>query len=395
MIQGALTEPQLELLRAATPGWHDSLHLNHAGASPMSMASLAAIREHMELESRLGAMDAAQIVAAKIAQVRSDAARLFNADTDEVALLASGSAAFGAVWAALPPLRAGDRILVGRQEWGGNLVSYLRSAARAGARVEMLPCLPDGRVDVEAATAMLDERVRWLSLTWLPANGGLINDAAALGSLARAAGVPYFIDAGQAVGQLPVDVSVLGCDVLKSAARKHLRGPRGTALLYVRKSFVGRLEPSWVDVQSAPWFDELRPDARRFETAEQSVALWLGLQPALNLALELGVDAIAKRVQGLAKSLREQLASVPGVTVRDESTGARSGLVSFTVEDRLAPDVKAALAREGVRVGANGVPYTPWDMQVRGLTGIVRASVSYLNSEADLGRLVEALGKLR
>ena len=276
MIQSALTEPQLELLRAATPGWHDSLHLNHAGASPMSMASLAAIREHMELESRLGAMDAAQIVTAKIAQVRSDAARLFNADPDEVALLASGSAAFGAVWAALPPLRAGDRILVGRQEWGGNLVSYLRSAARAGARVEMLPCLPDGRVDVEAATAMLDERVRWLSLTWLPANGGLINDAAALGRLARAAGVPYFIDAGQAVGQLPVDVSVLGCDVLKSAARKHLRGPRGTALLYVRKSFVGRLEPSWVDVQSAPWFDELRPDARRFETAEQSVALWLG-----------------------------------------------------------------------------------------------------------------------
>ena len=53
---------------------------------------------------------------------------------------------------------------------------------------------------------MLDERVRLVSLTWLPANGGLINDAAAIGKVTRAAGIPYFVDAGQALGQIPVDV---------------------------------------------------------------------------------------------------------------------------------------------------------------------------------------------
>jgi selenocysteine lyase/cysteine desulfurase len=109
----------------------------------------------------------------------------------------------------------------------------------------------------------------------------------------------------------------------------------------------------------------------------------------------LGVDAIAKRVQALAKSLREQLASISGVTVSDEGNGRQSGLVSFTAEGILGPDVKAGLARQGIRVGANGVPYTPWDMQAQSRTSIVRASVSYLNSEADLGELVEALSKLR
>ncbi len=357
----------------------------------MSMASLAAIRKHLDLESRLGPMDAAAAVAPQIEQLRADAARLLNAGSDEVALLGSGSAAFGAVWAALPPLRAGDRILVARQEWGGNLVSYQRSAERAGARVEALPCLPDGRVDVQATAGLLDERVRWLSLTWLPANGGLIHDAAALGRLARAAGVPYFIDAGQAVGQLPVDVQALGCDVLKSAGRKHLRGPRGSALLYVRSSFLEHLEPPWVDVQSAPWSDGLRPGARRFETAEQPVALWLGLQPAIALALRLGADAIALRVQALAAQLRQRLALVPGVTLCDDSLGPLSGLVSFTVAGRSAMEVKAGLAVQGIRVGANGVPYTPWDMQARGLHGVVRASMSYLNTEADLARLAEGL----
>ncbi len=391
----AFTDTELDALQAATPGWHGSLHLNHAGASPMSAASIAAIQAHIELESRLGPMDAALAVAPQVQRLREDAARLLNASAEEVAILGSGSAAFGAVWGALPPLRAGDRILVARQEWGGNLTTYLRSATRAGAHVEPLPCLPDGRVDIDATAAVLDERVRWLSLTWLPANSGLIHDAMALGRLARKAGVPYFIDAGQAVGQLPVDVQVLGCDVLKSTGRKHLRGPRGAALLYVRRTFAEGLEPRWVDVQSAPWSEGLQPGARRFETAEHPMALWLGLQTALAQALELGVDRIASRVQALAAQLRERLATVPAVTVRDESAGPLSGLVSFTVEGWTAPAVKTHLGSIGIRVGANGEPYTPWDMKARGLDGVVRASMSYLNTGADIDRLAQGLTNLR
>ena len=246
-----ITAAQVAAGRAATPGWGEQLLLNAAGASPLSAASLAALQAHLALESRLGPMDAADAAAPQLRQLYDDAARLLNAGSDEVAVMASGSTAFGAVWSAFAraaPMRPGDRILVGRQEWGGNLASYLRS----GASVEVLPCQPDGSVDVQASAALIDERLRLISLTWLPANGGLINDAAGLGRVAHAAGVPYFIDAGQALGQVPVDVQALGCDMLKGAGRKHLRGPRGTALLYVRRGFLQRLEPPWVDVHSAP-----------------------------------------------------------------------------------------------------------------------------------------------
>lgn len=357
----------------------EPLLLNHAGASPMSAAALGALQQHLALEMRLGPMEAGDAVAPRLQRLREDAARLLNAGSDEVSFSSSGSAAFGAAWSAFThkqPLRAGDRILVGRQEWGGNLATYQRS----GASVEVLPCRPDGSVDVEAAAALIDERVRWISLTWLPANGGLINDAAALGRVARAAGVPYFIDAGQAVGQLPVDVQALGCDVLKSAGRKHLRGPRGTALLYVRKGFADRLESPWVDVSGAP-----------FETSEQPVALRLALQVAIAEALEIGVDKIATHVQGLAVLLRARLGELPHVRVHDLGNGPRSGLVSFTVEGEAAPATRARLARQGIHVGANGVPYTPLDMQARGLDGIVRASFSWLNSQADIERLASAV----
>ena len=389
-----ISAEQVAAARAATPGWGEQLLLNHAGASPMSAAALAALHEHLALESLLGAMDAADAVAPQLQRVRDDAARLLNAGADEIAFMGSGSAAFGAAWSAFThtaPLRAGDRILVGRQEWGGNLATYRRAAERVGATVEVLPCRPDGSVDAAASAALIDERVRWISLTWLPANGGLIHDAAALGRVARAAGVPYFIDAGQAVGQLPVDVQALGCDVLKSAGRKHLRGPRGTALLYVRRDFLNQLEPTSLDVQSAPWDQGLRDDARRFETSEQPVALRLALGVAVAEALDVGVDDIAQRVQSMAATLREQLADLPHLRVHDLGDGLRSSLVSFTVEGEAASDTKARLSQQGIRVGANGVPYTPLDMQARGLTGIVRASLSWLNDEGDIARLVTAL----
>ena len=208
--------------------------------------------------------------------------------------------------------------------------------------------------------------------------------------------MPYFIDAGQAIGQLPVDVATLGCDMLKGACRKYLRGPRGTALLYVRKAFLPSLEPAFLDVQSAPWVDGgpvPRQDARLFETIETSIALQLGLGAALRQAHALGIPAIRERIKKLADGLRARRRDTRGVTVRDLGT-EHSGLVSFTVEGLEAQEVRARLAREQITVGANGVPYTPLDMTARKLTAIIRASVTYINTEEEIERVAVAVARI-
>jgi cysteine desulfurase/selenocysteine lyase len=383
----------VETLRAATPGCATSVHFNHAGASLMSAATLAAITEQLQREASLGPHEAAAMVQGKLDQARADAARLLNAAVGEIAFTPSGSAGWGLAFAALPQLRAGDRILVGRHEWGGNLATMQRAAVRAGARVEVIACREDGSVDPDALAAMIDERVRLVALTWLPANGGLINDAAAIGRVTRAAGIPYFADAGQALGQIPVDVEAIGCDVLKGAGRKHLRGPRGTAILYVRASFLPRLDTVFSDVLSAPWTAQgpvPRRDARIFETSEHPVALLLGLGVALHEALSLGVPAIREQIDLTATRLRGELAAIDGVAIHDLGQ-QRSGLISFTVGDLDVNAVKNRLASVGISVGANGPAYTPFDMEARGLSGIVRASVSYLTSEQDIERLLAAV----
>lgn len=377
-------------LRAATPGCAIGAHFNHAGASLPSAATLAAITEYLQREALHGPHEAAADVQPNLDRARADAATLLGCTPSEIAFTSSGSAAWGLTFAALPPLMAGDRVLVGRHEWGGNLATLRAAADRAGASVETIPCCDNGAVDVGALAEMIDDRVRLVSLTWLPANGGLINDAAAVGRVTRAAGVPFFIDAGQALGQVPVDVAAIGCDMLKGAGRKHLRGPRGTAILYVREGFRPELRPVFFDVLSGPWLGDgpaPRADARAFETSEVSIALLLGLGNALSEVLALGVPAIHQRIQLLSEGLRRRLAVVDGVTLRDLGD-EQSGLVSFTIQDTDAQEVRSRLAERRIAVGANGPAYTPLDMAARGLAGIVRASVSYLNTEDEIERLV-------
>lgn len=388
-----MNEIDVEAWRALTPGCANGLHFNHAGASLPSAASLSAINEHLLREALLGPMEAGAAASDAIEHVRRDAATLLGAQPDEIAFASSGSSAWGSVFAALPPLRRGERILVGRQEWGGNLASMRLAADRAGASVEIIPCNEDGSVDANALATMIDARVRLVSLTWLPANGGLINDAVAVGRVANAAGVPYFVDAGQALGQLPVDVHAIGCDLLKGAGRKYLRGPRGTALLYLRRGFAETLTPGYVDVASVTGMGDcitLRPDARRFEHAETAIALLLGLGVAVRECLQLGLEPIRARVRRLADSLRAQLADIGGVQLQDLGT-EQSGLVAFSVGSRDVFELRQRLAERGVRVGANKVPYTPLDMQARGLDGVVRASVSWLNTDEEIARLVREI----
>ncbi|MDN5482698.1 MAG: aminotransferase class V-fold PLP-dependent enzyme [Pseudomonas sp.] len=387
---------QIQHLREATPGCQSGLvHFNHAGASLPSQATLDAIIEQLQREARDGPMEAGEQGAVLVEKARRAAGQLLNAPASSIAFASSGSTAWSMAFQALGPWQPGDRILVGRHEWGGNLAS-MELAVQAGARVEVIPCDASGAACPVALEAMLDAKVKLIDLTWLPANGGLINPAQAIGDVARRHTIPYFIDAGQAVGQVPVDVQALQCDVLKSAGRKHLRGPRGTALLYIRPDFLPHLNPAQRDVFSAPWTAEgfdLRNDARRFETSEVSFALLAGLGNALQEINHLGIEQVWQRVSKTSTRIREALRQIPGITLHDLGR-THSGLIAFNLAGWDSFELKQRLGVKRINIGANGVAYTPLDMQARGLSSVARISVSPLNTDDDIELLVKALREL-
>ena len=383
--------------RAETPGVRTVVHLNNAGAALMPAPVLAATVGHLERESAIGGYEAHAEADAAIEATYAKAAGLIGAQPDEIAFIENATRAWDMAFYGLA-FAAGDRILTGAHEYVSNYLAYLQVARRTGAVIEVIPNDESGQVSVEALERMIDRRVKLIGLTHIPTNGGVVNPAAAVGRIARAAGVPYLLDACQSVGQMPIDVEAIGCDMLSTTGRKYLRGPRGTGFLFVRRDFLDRIEPPMIDTHAAAWpargAYELRPDTRRFENWETSYALRLGLGAAIDYATSFGLEAINARVQGLAEDFRRRLDAIPGVTTRDLGR-ERCGIVTFTVDGRSADEVKSSLAARGINVSTTTVNGTRVDMEQRGLTAMTRASVHYYNSEDEVARAVAAVEALR
>jgi selenocysteine lyase/cysteine desulfurase len=381
--------------RADTPGCRDVVHLNNAGASLPTRGVLDTVIDHLELEARLGGYAAADAVADRSEAVYASAAALVGAALDEIALVENATRAWDMVAYSLgASFTPGDRVLTSQAEYASNVIGLLQLARRTGASVEVVPDDEHGQLSVDALREMIDERVRLVTMSWIPTQGGLVNPAAAVGAVTRAAGVPYLLDACQAAGQLPIDVDALGCDFLSATGRKYLRAPRGTGFLYVRREWLARLEPPFLDVHAARWAEGddvvVRDDARRFESWERSVANQLGLGRAVDDALTLGLEAIAARVNALGASLRVQLTSVPGLTLHDRGV-ERCGIVTFTIDGVDVYELAAALRGQAINISVSTIDFARYDFAARGLDAVARASVHYYNTEDELTRLVDAI----
>jgi len=381
----------MDRIRADTPAASRRAYLHNAGAALMPVPVVEAIKGHIDLEAEIGGYAAAAKESERLEGAYDSVARLLNAAPEEIALVENATVAWQMAFYALA-FQPGDRILTAEAEYAANYVAYLQTARRTGARVEVVPSDSSGELDVAALEGMIDERVKLISITWVPTNGGLANPAAAIGKVARRHRIAFLLDACQAVGQMPVDVEAIGCDMLSATGRKFLRGPRGTGFLYVRRAMLDRLEPPMIDHYAAPWVArdqyKLREDARRFENWENNYAGRRGLGVAVDYALAIGLDAIEARCRLLAGRLRSGLGAISGVELRDLGRNP-SAIVSFTIEGHEAEDIVARAGRAGITIGASDPASTRLDAEARRLPDLVRASPHYYNTEAEVDRLIE------
>ncbi len=383
-------------LREETAGCEQTTFFNNAGASLQPRPVVARVIEHLRLEEQVGGYEAADRVVQELADVYGSVARLLHCAPEEIALQENATRAWEMAFYSLR-FAPGDRIVTAANEYASNYIAFLQVAQRTGAEIHVVESDAAGEVDLEALRNLLDDRVKLIALTHVPTNGGLVQPAARVGELARAAGIPFLLDACQSAGQIHLDVDALGCDMLSATGRKYLRGPRGTGFLYVRKALLSQMDPPSLDLHAATWVSqgkfEVRTDAKKFETWESAAATRLGLGVAIEYALALGLKSIERRVQSLAALLREQLAATKGVTVRDLGR-VRSGLVTFTCDSHSPEEVMQRLRANGIAVRTVERASARIDMEQRGLDELVRASVHYYNTEAEIERLCQAIRRI-
>jgi cysteine desulfurase/selenocysteine lyase len=390
------TEIDISRARQDTPGCEQVLHFNNAGAALMPKQVLDAVTGHLRLEAEIGGYEAAESAHNAIEHVYDAASRLIGCQRDEIAIIENATRAWDMAFYALP-FNSGDRILTSVSEYASNYIAFLQIAQRTGAIVEVIPNDHDGQVSVQALQGLIDKQVKLIAITHVPTNGGLVNPALEIGKIARQAKILFLLDACQSVGQMPINVQAIGCDILSATGRKYLRGPRGTGFLYVRRGIVEQLEPPFLDLHAAKWVMkdryEIRADARRFENWETNYAGKIGLGVAIDYALTWGLENIWARVSYLARTLRTRLSHIPHVQLHDLGV-QKCGIVTFTIGERDPREIRCKLAEQKMNVSVSLAEYSRLDMDKRGLESLVRASVHYYNSEEEIERFCDFVTRL-
>jgi len=391
-------DDQLARWRADTPGCAHRIHLNNAGAALMPKPVGDAMTAHLQREMERGGYESSDAAEDTVAKAYQHVARLVAAHPRNIAIVENATVAFFQALSAFD-FKPGDVIVTTRNDYISNQLAYLSLARRCGVEVRRAADLSAGGVDPQSVRELLrDPRVRLLAVTWVPTNSGLIQPVESLGEVAEAAGVPYLVDACQAVGQIPVDVGRLRCDFLSATARKFLRGPRGIGFLYVSDQALDRGDyPMYIDMRGANWRTadtlELVSDARRFENWEFAYSLVLGLGEAARYANHVGVDIGGRRARELSARLRGKLSEVPDFRVLDRGKDL-AAIVTLEVPGWHAPDLVSRLRGLNINTSASMREYAVIDMEEKRATSALRVSPHYYNTNDELDCLVDALRAL-
>ncbi len=383
----------IQKVRADTPSCERVLHFNNAGASLMPQPVFQAVADILELENEVGGYEAERRAERDLQAFYSEFAGLLNAAPDEIAYVENATRAWDMAFYGLP-LEAGDRVMTHGSEYVSNYLAFLQQARRRGIEIDVVPSDAFGQIDVSALESMITPRTKLIAITHVPTQGGLVNPAAEVGRVANKFGIIYMLDACQSVGQVEVNVAEIGCDVLSGTGRKFLRGPRGTGFLYVSRRIIEKIDPPFIDLRSATWTGpdsyEFAAGAKRFENWESYVAGRVGLMTAVRYAREIGIPAIEQRVARLASSLRKELVQIRGVSVCDQGR-QKCGIVTFQKNGVAVSDVAEQLRAQGINVSVSELSSARLDLGERGLSGLVRASVHYFNTDTEIDRFCRAV----
>jgi cysteine desulfurase/selenocysteine lyase len=293
-----------------------------------------------------------------------------------------------------PRLRPGDRVWVSRMEHHANFLPWQRACQRAGARLGIIELTPEGELDLDAADSLFDARTRLIALTQVSNVLGTINPVEVVVREAHAARIPVLVDAAQSVAHGPVSVSALDCDFFAFSAHK-MYGPTGIGALVARAERLDEMDPllvgggmvDRVSDEASSW----APWPARFEAGSPHLAGALGFAAATDYLRHVGMDAVATHLSQLTHRALSSLADVPALRLYGpQKTGARAGIVSFTLEGIHPHDLAQLCAERCVAIRAGNHCCQPL-MAHLGVNGTARASFALYNTPADIDALCHAI----
>lgn len=367
------------------------IHLNNAGASMVSDETMRIMVAHLKLEQSIGGYEAATFNNASLEEFYAVAGKLVGCDKNDIAFFDSATRAWNTLIFSMK-IGAGDKIITTTLEYGSNILSLQSLAEKTGAELIKLAVGSDGYVDIEELTNHLDERVKLVAASHAPAHCGTMLNVNEIGKCLDGHAAVFLVDACQTLGQLPISVAELRCDALVGTGRKWLRGPRGTAFIYVSEALASSLNSVSIGVSNAQWLEKpqngshvsFMAKAKRLESWERSMAGQLGLTNAIKEFLnQNSVGAISKAIQSFRAKIEDGVRQNNNLVLYP-SGNKGSGIVTFHCKNRSANSVKIELAAKYINVSVVGNLVAPWDFSAKQLPDLIRVSPHYINNNEEI-----------
>ncbi|QSB45125.1 cysteine desulfurase [Altererythrobacter sp. FM1] len=283
------------------------------------------------------------------------------------------------------------RVLLSQLEHHSNIVPW----QLAGWQVDVCPLTEDGRIDLDAAEAMLTPDHTMVAFAHVSNVLGSTLDAARAARLAHSVGAKLLLDGCQAVPRLPVDVAEIGCDFYAFSGHK-LYGPTGIGALWGRADLLDAMPPwqgggSMID-QVTFERTTYAPAPQRFEAGTPAIVEALGLAAACDYVAAIGLDVIHAHEAALVARLRDALQPMNDVAVFGPEDSA--GIISFAMQGVHPHDLGTILDEEGVAIRAGHHCAQPL-MAHLGVPATARASFALYSDDSDIDALVKGIERTR
>lgn len=365
-----------------SPVTNRGIWLNHAGVSPAPARVVRAVQEAAALSARDPIGFFMDGVLAWRESARARMARLMGVSAEHLALTKNTGHGLALVADGLK-LERGDNVVSVNCEYPSVVYPWYAQRDR-GIETHLIAPRADGTFTSDDLAAVIDDRTRVLTLSWVQFGTGFRCDLAACAALAHTHNALFVVDVIQGLGALPLEAENWGVDIAVTGSHKWLMAPGGTGGLYIAPHALdqmGLVNMGALSVVDVPKFDPLdfspKPTALRYEEGTPNGLGLAGLDAALSLLEEVGIEAIASQVLALAEDAAKKLTAKGYQVTSPRADAQRAGLVMFQHPTHSNEAVLQALTDAGVTAAVRG--------------GKLRFSPHFYNTFEEIDQAVAAL----
>jgi len=292
----------------------------------------------------------------------------------------------------------GDEIVVTALEHHANFVPWQVLAMKKGAKFRVCELTPDGRIDLEFLSGLLNERTKVVAFNHVSNALGTINPIADIVRLGREKTDAVLVcDGAQSAPHFPVSFDSLGVDFYAFSGHKML-GPMGIGGLIGKRELLEEMPPYQTGGDMIEFVHDDRTTwnvlPHKFEAGTPNAANAVGLAAAVEYLDQIGMDRVLTHERALMSAAQTRLSAIEGLHIYGPPVGERSGVVSFTMVDVHPHDLATILDGEGVCIRAGHHCAQPL-MRRLDVAATARASFYVYNDESDIDALVTGIMKAR